>query len=121
MALLREIKILSYIRRHTAVTRKQLTKRFPDIDEYYTRLEKEYIREDKAENIYLKCDLIKKSIPDDEPIISLTIYGDDVVMRHKHEFWAFVLPYSITTIIAASSVILEIINFVLSHCQKGVP
>lgn len=121
MTLAREIKILSYIRRHTAVTGKQLTKKFPDIDEYFYHLKEKNICVEEAVSIYSKEDRDKMKISDDEPIIYLTIYGDDVVLKHRHEFWHFILPYGITTFIALSSVIIQILNFICNHCAKGTP
>ena len=115
MPLTREIKILMYIHRHKAVTGKQLTKKFPDIDNFYHRLKKEYVREEKAKDVLPKSYLVRKHISDDEPIISLTIYGDDIALKRRHEFWNFILPYGITTIIAASSAIIQILNFICNH------
>lgn len=124
MPLTREIKILKYIYFHKAVTGKQLTKKFPDIDYYYPRLKPHYICEDKAEDIYPKSIRDKKHISDDEPIISLTIYGDDVVMKHRHEFYSFILPYGITTVIALISsapTVYKIFKFLCNFFTKGTP
>ena len=87
MTLAREIKILNYIHRHTVVTGKQLTKKFPDIDEYYYHLKEKNIRVEKASNAYSKEDRDKMKISGDEPIIYLTTFGDDVVLKHRREFW----------------------------------
>lgn len=110
MPLTREIKILRYIYWHKAVTGKQLTKKFPDIDFYYLRLKPHYICEDKAEDVFPKSTRDKRHISDDEPIISLTIYGDDVVLKGRREFWSFILPYGITTAIAIASIVARFIG-----------
>lgn len=124
MTLTREIKILSYIRRHTAVTGQQLTKKFPDIDEYYFHLKEKNIRVEKAVNVYGKEDRDKMKITDDEPIIYLTIYGDDIVLKHRREFLHFILPYGITTFIALISsapTIYKIFKFICNLFVQGTP
>lgn len=124
MTLTREIKILSYIRRHTAVTGKQLTKKFPDIDEYYYHLKEKNICVEEAANVYSKEDRDKMKISDDEPIIYLTIFGDDVVLKHRREFWSFILPYGITTFIAlvsAAPTIYKIVKFICNLFTQGTP
>ena len=49
----------------------------------------------------------KKRIPEDEPVFYLSIYGIDIVLKRRREFWGFLLPYAITTIIAITSLIAQ--------------
>lgn len=124
MPLTREIKILRYIYRHEEVTGKQLTNKFPDIYKYYSRLDNKYIDVYKAEDVLTKSYLERKHISNNESIISLTIYGDDVVLKHKQEFWNFMLPCGITTIIALVSVaptVIKIVRFIVAFFSQGAP
>lgn len=63
-------------------------------------------------------------ISDDEPIIYLTIFGDDVVLKHRREFWNFILPYGITTFIAlisAAPTVYKIFKFICSLLTQDTP
>lgn len=114
MVFRREIKILKYIYWRKVVTNKQLSKRFHDIDYYYEHLKTKYIHEDAAKLVLFDSVRKRKHIPDDEPVFYLTIYGDDVVVNNRHQFWGFFFPYVITTIIAlisAAPTIHKIINY----------
>lgn len=97
------------------------TPKFPNIDEYLYHLKEKNICVEEAVNVYSKEDRNKMIITDDEPIIYLTIFGDDVVAKHWREFWSFILPYGITTLIATTTVIIQILNFICEHCAKGTP
>lgn len=122
--LTREMKILKYIYRKNAVTGKQLTKKFSDIDDYYNRLKEEYIRENVAKYELKNSYIVKHKIDPEEPIIFLTIQGKDAVVKSKHEFWYFVLPYAITTFIAlisAAPTIYKIVMFICGLFQKSTP
>ena len=107
MVLLKVEKILGYIHRRKVVTSKQLTKRFKDIDDYYDILKRDYVIEKTAKEILKKEYMEKKRIPEDEPVFYLSIYGIDIVLKRRREFWGFLLPYAITTIIAITSLIAQ--------------
>lgn len=107
MVLLKVEKILGYIHRRKVVTSKQLTKRFKDIDDYYDILKRDYVIEKTAKEILKKEYMEKKRIPENEPVFYLSIYGIDIVLKRRREFWGFLLPYAITTIIAITSLIAQ--------------
>lgn len=104
-----EYKILKYIKKHEGLSAKSLTKKFPYIDDYYFRI-KQYIEEEPAINIYNEQICDKKGLRHDEKVICITLSGEEVLEKKQHEFWAFVLPYGITTLIAVSSVVAQIID-----------
>lgn len=49
------------------------------------------------------------SIPDNANYY-LSAKGLEIIEKKQHEFWSFVLPYGITTLIAISSVVAQIID-----------
>lgn len=123
MVFRREIKILKYIYWRKVVTGKQLTKRFPDIDYYYEHLKNNYVDVGPARLVLFDSVREKKHIADDEPVFYLNIYGDDVVLKNRHEFWTFFLPYSITTAIALISMaptVPKIINYICRIFSSGI-
>lgn len=89
------------------VTPKQLTNKFKDIDDYYHILKRDYIIEKTAKEILKKEYMEKKHIPEDEPVFYLSIYGIDIVLKRRREFFGFLFPYGITTIIAIASLVAQ--------------
>lgn len=102
-----EYKILKYIYRHEGKSAKQLTEKFPYIDDYYFRIKK-YLDEEPAINIYSESVCAKKGLDENETVICINLEGEEIVERKRHEFWSFFFPYAITTLVALASVIAQI-------------
>ena len=46
----------------------------------------------------------------DDSTYSANRSGEELIEKKQHEFWGFFFPYAITTLIAVSSVIVQIIE-----------
>lgn len=110
----RELKVLKYIRKHPEVTRKTLFYRFPYFPKDYNRL-KVYLSAEKEVPIIVDGLETGETELTDESTYRLNYQGEQFFEDRSNKFWSFILPYGITTVIAAVSVILEILNFILGR------
>lgn len=108
----REIKVLKYIKKHQPVTKKQLYSKFPFLEsdfrfisEYVTINGTEYLTDssgyDTGEWVVVETSTY-----------TLNRNGRIFFEKQREKFWAFWLPYGITTIIAISSLIINIIGII---------
>lgn len=135
-----ELKILKYIKKNAPVSEPELINKFDDFEH-----DKNYIsslidrrdlneeeRKHREDKYYQSLD---KNIPvgqqktyeqdfEDNPyhvLYSLSREGQQYFDEKRKESWSRWFPYVITTILAASSVIIQILNFICEHCNKGTP
>lgn len=109
-----EYKVLKYISRHENCTYQNLKTKFrkKDIDQILPYIN-EYIDGDAMKEQMV--DGIYNSVfkYDSDAKFRLSRSGEELIERKRHEFWAFFFPYAITTLIALSSVVAQIIEILL--------
>jgi len=130
----REYEILKYIHTHPNCTKRTLLENFSDLDTYhhtishYCNIEDKLdeIRSQKESELYLQAeknglplsmrgDYVREHMPDFNYDSSYVFYKTDFnfqeyIEKKQHDFWSFALPYGITTLIAATSVIIQLVN-----------
>lgn len=112
-----EYKVLKYIYKHPDVTFEKLTTKFCKFENLNTTL--------RRLDSFIEWSKMEESV--DENNISTGNYhfvndsafnisrnGEELIEQKQHEFWAFFFPYAITTLIAVSSVIVQIIELLLN-------
>lgn len=135
-------KILYYLKNHYSVSRSEILRAFPHFDNVYDYIKfaldktdnNEEIYKDKLDkyNLYLHVlkypDYVNGEIEPPEPCYdndniyySLNNSGYEYLEQKRRKAWMFWFPYIVTTIIAAMSVVLQIINLICEHCAKGTP
>lgn len=139
-----EYRILKYVKKHKVVTKSELIRIFPHFNSIWSNSIIQCYLDETNENreifnkkqdeydknlfvlknpSYVNGEIEPPKYVNDYDKITYRINrdGQEYFEKKQREFWVFILPYGITTIIAATSVILEIINFILNHCSKGAP
>lgn len=135
-------KILCYIKKNYSVSKSELLRVFPHFDNVYSYIKFALDEEDKNEEIfqdklekynyylhvlelpeYVNGEIQPPEVCSNNDYIYYTLNnsGYEHLEKRQRDAWLFWFPYTVTTIIAASSVILEIINFICEHCTKGTP
>lgn len=106
-----EYKIMKYIYKHKNCTYQMLESKFPkeDMYEYLVRYSSYFDgdapTEQMTNNVY---NGEYKYASTAKVIVSHA--GEEYIEHKQHEFWAFFFPYAITTLIALSSVIAQIVD-----------
>lgn len=137
----RQRKILKYIYKHPRSTHSTIIREFPDFMEYkdasieYLIISNEYIDPEKAQEDKLlqeasklrisipetykyveehmpKDKLVSVPDPSDHKFYSTNLKFQEYLEKRRHEAFRFWIPYGLTTLIAALSVIFEILNFI---------
>lgn len=116
----RELKVLKYVKKHPDVTRKVLYEKFPFLKDDYRYVREYLMVEGEEPVIYEGLDTGTTQLTDDSTY-RLSHEGEQFFKDKSDKFWSFILPYGITTLIALSSVIMQILNFICEHCTKGTP
>ena len=62
----------------------------------------------------LKLDLVEEAIVDGSHVFRITISGAAYIENKRQQFWAFIVPYAITTLIALASLTTSILDVFLS-------
>lgn len=135
----RQRKILKYIYKHPRSTHSTLLRKFPDFTDYtgispeYLIIQDEYVDAEQAWEQKLSAEASKKRLsiaetqeyiqshipkdklisvadPDDYKFYSTNLAFQEYLEKRRHEAVLFWVPYILTTLIAAVSVILQIIN-----------
>lgn len=111
-----EYKVLKYIYKHPDVTFKKLNAKFHKFENLNTTL--------RRLDPYIEWSKMEESVDEnnnytgnyhfvDDSAFNISRNGEELIERKQHEFWAFFFPYAITTLIAASSVTVQIIGLLL--------
>lgn len=116
----REIKVLKYVKKHPDATRKVLYQKFPFLEDDYCYVRKYLMVEGEEPVFYEGLDTGTTQLTDNSTY-RLSHEGEQFFKDKSDKFWSFILPYGITTFIALSSVIIQILNFICNHCTKGAP
>lgn len=140
----RQRKILKYIYKNPGITRSAILRQFPDFAEYeftfseYISVKDNYVDPEKEWEDKLYNEAIKLGIPyndrreyidshmpkdkitsvpdpDDHKFYSTNLAFQEYLEKRRHEAVLFWIPYGLTTLIAALSVIFEILNFILGN------
>lgn len=115
-----EYKILKYIYKHGRVPKNKLSSKFKkhnielillDIAEYVNTDIKTMIYDDDG-NPTLEYS------PTPESLYRLNKSGNEYVERRKHEFRMFFFPYLITTAIAITSLLTQLLPLIIELCSK---
>lgn len=107
-----EYKLLKYINKHPHITYKALVQKFDTVDIFaYSKRFGDYIEytgleETKDENGNFTGGFYFK----DDASFYLSRPGMEYIEKKRRDFLTFFLPYAITTLIALSSVIFEILR-----------
>lgn len=105
----REIKVLKYIKKHPDVTHKNLCKKFSSFKDDYNQIS-QYVSISNPKLITINGLETGETQADDTSTYQLNRKGELFFEDKSNKFWNFVLPYTITTIIAISSLIAQILK-----------
>lgn len=107
----KEYKMLKYIYKHKDCTYEMLENKFPEKDIFnYLRYYEEFITGDGPEEQMENGIYNGKFTYKNDAKISISRNGEEYIEHKQHDFWAFFFPYAITTLIAISGVIAQIIG-----------
>lgn len=115
-----EYKILKHIYKHGGISEASLSSKFkkhdiehilPDIADYICADNKAMIYDDDG-NPTLEYS------PTPESLYRLNKSGNEYVERRKHEFRMFFFPYLITTAIAITSLLTQLLPLIIELCSK---
>ncbi len=62
----------------------------------------------------LQLDLVEEAVEDGSHVFRITINGAAYIENKRQQFWAFIVPYAITTLIALASLTTSILDVFLS-------
>lgn len=108
-----EYKVLKYIYRHPDVSFKKLKKKFSKLNlSIVLRRQGHYLEWTKLEETQDKNGAYTGNYQfSDDSIFYVSYSGEEYIEKKQHDFWTFFFPYAITTLIAISSVIIDLLNF----------
>lgn len=107
--LTKELKVLKYVKRHKRVTKKTLYSKFPYLEEEYYRIS-DYFYIRGKEEVIKNGIYTGESLPVDNSTYCLSRKGEEFFEQRRSKFLSQWFPYIITTIIAATSVIVQFLN-----------
>lgn len=105
----REISTLKYIKKHPNVTKATLYQKFPFLENDFMYIS-HYISISGEEEIMENGLYTGECKSVDSSTYRLNRAGEQYFEDKRHEWLSFILPYGITTLIAVSSVVAQIIS-----------
>lgn len=111
----REYKLLKYINKHPDVSFEKLKDKFPKLDTELTlRRFDDYVSWSKMEETQDENGIYTGTYRfADDSTFCISRSGEELIEKKNHDFWSFFLPYAITTLIAISSVVVNLISILV--------
>lgn len=110
-----EMKVLKYIKRHENTTKKELCEKFNFFEDVYNQICCYAPYSGDQPVIDKNGNETGEYVWNDSSTFSLNRQGIEFFQKRRNEAWVRWFPYAITTLIALSSIIIQVIRLYLDY------